>query len=56
MTTQLALTALPRPAPQQVTAPSRPRQSAEPDEPSAEGVRARVRPGLFDHITTRTRR
>lgn len=116
MTTQPALTALPRPAPRQVTVPSRPRvgsqllrlgfaacgdpevrdsvrtsfgrmrqtiaettgldpvtikaflafgmllnngaalQVAELDEPWAEGVRTRIRPGLFDHITTGTSR
>ncbi|MFE1771385.1 hypothetical protein [Streptomyces sp. NPDC059008] len=66
MTTQSALTALPRPAPRQVTVPSRPRvspqlmplnngaalQVAELDEPWAEGVQTGLRPGLFDHITT----
>lgn len=116
MTTQPALTALPRPAPRQVTVPSRPRvgsqllrlgfaacgdpevrdsvrtsfgrmrqtiaettgldpvtvkaflafgmllnngaalQVAELDEPWAKGVRTRIRPGLFDHITTGTSR
>jgi AcrR family transcriptional regulator len=29
---------------------------AEVDEPWAKGVRTRVRPGLFDHITTQTNR
>ncbi|MFI6764542.1 hypothetical protein [Streptomyces sp. NPDC050355] len=112
MTTQSALTALPRPAPRQATVPSRHRVGpqllrlglaacgdpevrdsvrisfgrmrqtvaettgldpmtikafpdfgmllnngaalpvAELDEPWAEGVRTRIRPGLFDHITT----
>ena len=27
-------------------------QIAELDEPCAKGVRTRIRPGLFDHITT----
>ncbi|MGA5896229.1 hypothetical protein [Streptomyces venetus] len=31
-------------------------QVAESDEPWAEGGRTRVRPGLFDHITTGTSR
>ena len=31
-------------------------QVAELDEPRAEGVRTRIRPGLFDHITTGTNR
>jgi hypothetical protein len=31
-------------------------QVAELDEPWAEGVRTRIRPGLFDHITTGTNR
>jgi AcrR family transcriptional regulator len=31
-------------------------QVAEMDEPWAEGVRTRIRPGLFDHITTETNR
>ncbi|HEX5293884.1 MAG TPA: TetR/AcrR family transcriptional regulator [Streptosporangiaceae bacterium] len=31
-------------------------QAAELDEPWAEGVRTRIRPGLFDHITTETNR
>lgn len=31
-------------------------QVAELDQPWAEGVRTRVRPGLFDHITTGTNR
>jgi AcrR family transcriptional regulator len=31
-------------------------QVAELDEPWAEGVRTRIRPGLFDHITTETNR
>ena len=31
-------------------------QVAELDEPWAEGVRARIRPGLFGHITTGTNR
>lgn len=31
-------------------------QVAELDEPWAKGVRTRVRPGLFDHITTETNR
>jgi hypothetical protein len=29
-------------------------QAAELDEPWARGVRTRIRPGLFDHITTET--
>jgi AcrR family transcriptional regulator len=31
-------------------------QVAEMDEPWAQGVRTRIRPGLFDHITTDTNR
>jgi len=31
-------------------------QVTELDEPWAEGVRTRIRPGLFDHITTETNR
>jgi hypothetical protein len=31
-------------------------QVAELDEPWAEGVRTRIRPGLFDHITAATSR
>ncbi len=31
-------------------------QVAELDEPWAEGGRTRIRPGLFDHITTGTNR
>jgi len=31
-------------------------QVAELDEPWVEGVRTRIRPGLFDHITTGTSR
>jgi AcrR family transcriptional regulator len=31
-------------------------QVAELDEPWAQGVRTRIRPGLFDHITTETNR
>jgi len=31
-------------------------QIAELDEPWAQGVRTRIRPGLFDHITTATNR
>lgn len=31
-------------------------QAVEPDDPWAEGVRTRIRPGLFDHITTGTNR
>ena len=31
-------------------------QVAELDEPWAEGVRTRIRPGLFDHVTTETNR
>ena len=31
-------------------------QIAELDEPCAKGVRTRIRPGLFDHITTGTSR
>jgi hypothetical protein len=30
--------------------------AAELDEPWAKGVRTRIRPGLFDHITTETNR
>jgi AcrR family transcriptional regulator len=31
-------------------------QAAEVDEPWAKGIRTRIRPGLFDHITTATNR
>jgi hypothetical protein len=31
-------------------------QVAELDEPWAQGVRTRIRPGLFDHITADTNR
>jgi hypothetical protein len=31
-------------------------QVADLDQPWAQGVRTRIRPGLFDHITTETNR